>query len=201
VRFSVLNAVATFATPSSGAGTTNASGQVQFCFTASLPGTNVIHAYADVNNNNTQEPTEPFDEATKVWTLPPSASFCEVKVTGGGFFHANNGDRANFGGNAKSDTDTTPPTLSGNEEYQDNGPAVDMNLHSTRILAILCADAQHATIYGEATINGSGTYAFRIDVTDLGEPGTSDTYGIIVSNGYASGQHTLEGGNVQIHKP
>ena len=41
---------------------------------------------------------------------------------------------------------------------------------------------------------------FRIDVTDMGSPGTNDTYGIILSNGYASGQKTLQGGNVTIHK-
>ena len=42
--------------------------------------------------------------------------------------------------------------------------------------------------------------SFRIDVTDINEPGSSDTYGIILSNGYSSGQKQLEGGNVQIHK-
>jgi hypothetical protein len=40
----------------------------------------------------------------------------------------------------------------------------------------------------------------RIDVTDNGESGTNDSYGIIVSNGYASGQQQLQGGNVKIHK-
>jgi hypothetical protein len=56
-----------------------------------------------------------------------------------------------------------------------------------------------ATIFGEATIDGSGTYAFRIDLTDLGSPGTADTYGILLSNGYNSGVHSLMGGNVTIH--
>ena len=41
---------------------------------------------------------------------------------------------------------------------------------------------------------------FRIDVTDQGEPGTNDTYGITMSDGYVSGQQRLQGGNVQIHK-
>ena len=36
-------------------------------------------------------------------------------------------------------------------------------------------------------------------MTDLGEPGTSDTYRIQLSNGYDSGVQTLNGGNVQIH--
>jgi hypothetical protein len=57
-----------------------------------------------------------------------------------------------------------------------------------------------ATIFGTATIDGSGSFVFRIDVSDQGEPGRNDSYGIILSDGYASGQHQLQGGNVQIHK-
>jgi hypothetical protein len=41
---------------------------------------------------------------------------------------------------------------------------------------------------------------FRIDVTDGGNGGSNDSYGIIMSDGYASGQHALGGGNVDIHK-
>jgi hypothetical protein len=57
-----------------------------------------------------------------------------------------------------------------------------------------------ATIFGRATVDGAGNFVFRIDVSDQGEPGNNDTYGIIVSDGYASGQQRLQGGNVQIHK-
>jgi hypothetical protein len=135
--------------------------------------------------------------ASKLWILPPSTAFCEVKITNGGWIFANNGDRANFGGNAQVDNSGNPK---GQEEYQDQGPVQPMNVHSTKITATTCDDArQHATIFGEATIDGSGTWIFRIDVSDMGEPGTNDTYGIILSNGYDSGQHKLEGGNVQIH--
>jgi hypothetical protein len=49
-------------------------------------------------------------------------------------------------------------------------------------------------------VNGGGTFNFRIDVADNGEPGRSDTYRIRLSNGYDSGVQTLSaGGNVQIH--
>ena len=61
------------------------------------------------------------------------------------------------------------------------------------------AVAVEATIFGTATIDGAGTYTFRIEATDLGEPGTNDTYSILLSNGYYSGQQTLESGNIQIH--
>jgi hypothetical protein len=36
-------------------------------------------------------------------------------------------------------------------------------------------------------------------VTDNGEPGTNDIYGILLSTGYFSGDQRLKGGNVQIH--
>jgi hypothetical protein len=56
-------------------------------------------------------------------------------------------------------------------------------------------------IFGTTTIDGFGTFAYKIDVTDQGEPGTgsTDTHRILLSIGYDSGIQTLEGGNVQIH--
>jgi hypothetical protein len=35
-------------------------------------------------------------------------------------------------------------------------------------------------------------------VTDGGKPGTNDTYGIVLSDGYASGQQPLQKGDVKI---
>jgi len=56
-----------------------------------------------------------------------------------------------------------------------------------------------ATIFGDATIDGSGSHTFRIDVRDFAEPGKGvDTYRMRVET-YDSGEHTLEGGNIQIH--
>jgi hypothetical protein len=204
VVFAVPTSPLTGASPASGSGgTTDASGTSgQFCFSSSLPGQDVIEAAVDSNGNGQLDVTDmPRGRGFKTWNLPASTRFCEVKVTQGGWIIARNGDRANFGGNAKVLADDT---LQGQEEYQDQGPAQPMNLHSTRILAMTCtADLQHATIWGEATIDGSPgnpAWIFRIDVADLGEGGANDSYGIIVSNGYASGQQQLQGGNVQIHK-
>ena len=52
---------------------------------------------------------------------------------------------------------------------------------------------------GAATIDGApGSYT--ITVTDNGEPGSDDVLSMTLSNGYeVSG--TLQGGNVQLHKP
>lgn len=195
VYFSVPTAPATHASPASGSATTDSLGEATFCYSASLPGADAIHAFADSNGNGTEDVGEPTGDATELWTLPLSTSLCEVTITDGGWIIANNGDRANFGGDARVGADGTPQ---GQEEYQDEGASMDV--HSTDITATTCSsDGTQATIYGDATINGSGSYVFRIDVTDMGSPGTNDTYGIMLSNGYDSGIHLLGGGNVTIH--
>jgi hypothetical protein len=198
VRFSVGPSVpTTFPSPSSGTGTTDANGQATFCYTASLPGADRIHAFADANNNGTQDPTEPFGDAQKTWTPPASTQLCEVTITDGGWIIANNTDRANFGGNAKVLADGT---VQGQQQYRDQGPVQAMNVNSTAITATTCSkDRTTASIFGKATIDGAGSFVFRIDVTDAGAGGSNDTYGIMLETGYMSGQHLLGGGNVTIH--
>jgi hypothetical protein len=63
-------------------------------------------------------------------------------------------------------------------------------------------DGAQASIVGQATINGSGNFRYRIDVKDLGEGGSTDTYRIQVfaPTLYDSGEQTLLGGYVQSHK-
>ena len=202
VRFSVGPTVpTTFPTPSSGTQVTASSGptfgQATFCYTASLPGLDRIHAYADSNTNNIQDtPPEPFGDATKVWTPPASTQLCDVKITDGGWIIANNGDRANFGGNANSLSEP----VKGQQEYQDQGPAQAMNVHSLEVTAIMCNGARTmASIYGRATIDGTGNHFFRIDVTDMSKTGGSDSYGITLDTGYMSGQKVLSGGQITIH--
>jgi hypothetical protein len=191
VDFSV--APPTFRTPPSGTAVTDASGQATFCYTSALPGGDTITAFADTDNSGAQNGTEPSGTATKTWILPGSGTGC--KVTYGGRITTTDGDKATFGGNAKG----SGP--SGQEEYQDHGSTVDINVHSIDVQAVVCsADGLSASIFGTATINGAGSVDYRIDVTDQGEPGSSDTYRIRLSNGYDSGEQTLSGGNVQIHK-
>jgi hypothetical protein len=193
VRFTVTGSVTT-----NGFATTDANGQATFCYTGpALPGTDVIRAFADINDDGVEDPGEPFGVAAKIWILPTTTPGCEIKITNGGWIIANNGDRASFGGNARADEDGN---VSGQEEYQDHGPADPFNLHGD-VTVIVCdtTDPTRATIFGDATIDGSGSHAYRIDVRDVGEPGHgSDTYRMRV-NGYDSGEQTLRGGNVQIH--
>jgi Bacterial Ig-like domain (group 1) len=187
VRFSVTGSVTV-----GGSDTTDASGEAEFCYTGpALPGADVIAAYADTDADSTQDAGEPGDTAAKSWVLPTSTAGC--KVTYGGRITAGNGDKATFGGNAH-----VPPK--GQEQYRDHGPAASMNVHSINVLAVTCStDGTQASIFGTATVGGAGSFDYRIDLEDLGEPGTNDTYRIRLSNGYDSGEQVLESGNVQIH--
>jgi hypothetical protein len=190
VRFRVVGSVTT-----NGTRTTNAVGQAEFCYIGpGLPGDDVITAYADTDNDNVNDPApaDPEDTAAKNWVIPASTEGC--KVTYGGRITAANGDKATFGGNAKAEG------LKGQEEYQDHGPAANLNVHSIDVRAVTCSrDGTQASIFGTATVNGGGSFDYRIDLKDLGEPGSSDTYRIRLSNGYDSGMKVLSGGNVQLH--
>ena len=200
VEFRVTGAVTT----ASGELATNASGQTTFCYTGpAFPGTDAIHAWADWNpNNDVQGVGEPFGDATKIWVHPVSTPGCEVKITNGGWIIAANTDRASFGGNAKVDASGK---VSGNEQYQDHGPVQPFNAHGN-VTVVTCSfvDRTRATIFGYASVNGQGSHQYRIDVQDLGEPGKgNDTYRFRLEATpfpYDSGEQTLRGGNVQIHK-
>jgi hypothetical protein len=187
----------------SGSGTTDAVGEAEFCYRGRLFGLDTIDAFADTDDDGTRDLGEPtaVPPATKLWLVPPSTPLCEVEFpTGGGHIVADNGDRASFGGNAHVSAAGDP---SGQQEYQDHGPVQPLDAHSINVLAVVCVrfpdGHAEANIFGEATIDGSGRYPYRIDVEDRGEPGTDDTYWITLGNGYNSGRHPLEGGNLTIH--
>jgi hypothetical protein len=189
VRFNVTGSVI-----ASGSCATDVSGQCTYTYGGpALPGTDLISAWVDVNENATHDEGEPSATATKSWVLPESTAGC--KVTQGGQIIASNGDKATFGGEAQVTT-----SIKGQEQYTDHGPAARLDVHSTSLLAVVCSSST-ASIFGQGTLAGSGTMAFRIDVKDLGQPGSGETYRIRFSNGYDSGEQVLAGGNVQIHKP
>jgi len=193
VRFTV-----TGANPGSGSQTTDQFGQAVFTYTGQNAGIDTIAAYADKNNNGVKDSGEPSDTATKTWVVPSSTPGCEIKITGGGTIVAANGDQGNFGGNAQISSTGSP---SGQEQYQDHGPAQPLNAKSTSVTSIVCSsDKTQATIYGQATINGSGSYVYRIVLQDNGSSGSTDAYGIRLNSGYDSGVRSLRSGNVDIHK-
>ena len=110
---------------------------------------------------------------------------------------AANGDKAKANGTATVSAAGTPD---GVQTYRDQGPVQPVVVRSINVLAVVC-DGTQASIFGEATVNGSGRFNYRIQVTDLGQPGRgTDTYGILLSNGYNSGQQILQGGNIVIRR-
>jgi Bacterial Ig-like domain (group 1) len=189
VQFSVSGANIT-----SGSAVTDADGVATFCYTGTnaLPGSDTITAFADADDDgvNDAAPADPEDTASKTWGLPESDADC--RVTLGGWIITSGDNRATFGGNANG------AGPSGEQEYQDHGTATGINVHSIEILSVTCTDTT-ATIFGTATIDGAGTFDFRIDVVDNGNPGTTDRYRIRLSNGYDSGSQLLGGGNIVIH--
>jgi hypothetical protein len=196
VRFEVTGSVTT-----DGSARTDEEGHAEFCYQGPiLPGADVIRAYADTDEDNTQDPTEPSGAAEKTWVFPVSTPGCEVND--GGMIVADNGDRATFGGTAKSDRSHI-----GEQEYQDHGPATEFTFKSTEVIALVCLpDGSQADIYGSGTVETGGgndteseEVDYRIQVRDGGEGGgTQDTYRITLSNGYDSGEQPLIGGNIQI---
>jgi hypothetical protein len=191
----------TGANPQNASETTDAFGQAQFCYTGQNTGADNISAFADYDKDGVNDGPanhEPSDTAAKTWVNQVTTPTCEVKITNGGWIKASNGDKGTFGGNAKS---SATRATSGQEQYQDHGPAQPLNVHSINVQSINCNSTfTEATIEGQATINGSGSYHYTITVQDNGSSGSSDAYGITLSNGYSSGLRALKSGNVDIHK-
>ena len=171
-----------------GSCTTNAQGQCSFAYQGpQLPGADLVTGCADNNENGVADPTEPCGEASKIWMLPATLP---GQVTGGGWIVAANGSLVSFGFNAQSDAQIAK----GNCNVIDHGSKTQIKCSSVDTLLVI---GTHATLFGQATVGGVTT-TYRIDVDDLGEPGTQDTFKIQTDSGYIAGG-TLAGGDIQIH--
>jgi hypothetical protein len=126
---------------------------------------------------------------------------CEIKISDGGHITALNTDQGSFGGNAKV---SLSGDSTGQQTYHDHGPFQPLVFKALTVDLVICSnDRTSAELYGTGTVNGSGTYDYQIKLHDDGEPGTGDTYGITIGGlpsplPYASGDQTLDGGNIQI---
>ena len=118
----------------------------------------------------------------------PTPGSSPGKVTGGGWITET---KNTFGFNAQYTAGRAPK---GNVNYHDKDAGVKIS--STSITVVQIAGT-HARIVGTATLNGAPV-DFVVDVDDLGEPGTSDTFKIRAGSYSAGG--TLNGGNIQIHR-
>ena len=122
---------------------------------------------------------------------------CADFVTGGGWIKAGN-SKANFGFNAGFKPGSSTPEVHFN--YVDHNTGMQMKATSISVYRQgNTATTRH--LEGNAEINGVAGSTYSIDVADNGEPGrNTDTLKISLSNGYSAGG-TLEGGNIQLHKP
>ena len=136
---------------------------------------------------------------------PPSAAVpspCDF-ATSGGFVITDNLEMANFGahGGCKKGA------FWGHVNYVDH--ANDYHVDSIRITGYLTpiADSDIRDICGVADTNsGELPVRFRVRIVDNGEPGSSDIFGIRLSNGYHVAPRLLGGGfggggNVELHSP
>jgi hypothetical protein len=180
VRFTVEGA-----SSRTGECTTGATGTCTFTYQGpSLPGADLIAAYADTNNDGTVTAGEPADEASMAWTLPANTP---GHVTGGGQVN----EAVTFGFNAKG----SATGANGRGNLIDR--SVDVHIKLLDVTAIVQSDT-HATIFGNATVNGIAA-TYRLDVDDAGEPGVNrDVFALQTSTGYAvSGVITQ--GNIQVN--
>ena len=122
---------------------------------------------------------------------------CELKINDGGSIIALNTDLGTFGGNAKV---SSSGIASGQQEYHDHGPLQPITVNTIDVQAVTCSDDRtQASLFGNATVDGAGSFEYQIDLQDNGEPGVADKYRIFIPGvGYESGLQTLRGGNVQI---
>ncbi|MBD0347532.1 MAG: hypothetical protein ICV59_00145 [Thermoleophilia bacterium] len=100
------------------------------------------------------------------------------------------GGRANFGFNAAFAVGA--PT--GQLTYVDHG--TKMQVKSTSIDSFV-RTGNKATFTGTATVNGVPGVSLFVEVEDFGEPGSVDTFRMVLGNGYGAGGVLLKG-NIQV---
>ncbi len=140
------------------------------------------------NNDNTPNDSIPNDTIV--------AEICRDFVTGGGWIamdsdNGKNKNKATFGVSGGIKNDNYWGQLSYNDH---NG----IRIKSTQVTAYIIIDEFTRQIEGLAKVNGKGSFAYTVVVSDNGEPGRNDTFSVELSTGYnASGN--LKGGNIQLH--
>ncbi len=183
VRFSVTGSVSM-----TGSCTTDAAGQCSFVYLGpSAPGADLITAFADDDGDSVRDLTEPGATATKAWTMSDAMS---GHVTGGGYVLNAAGDAVAFGFTAKGEAGS----IRGDCRAADRRANVQVKCLDVTSLVVV---GTHATIRGNATVNGVAT-TYVIDVDDLDESGRGrDVFKLVTPLYSVAGPLTQ--GNIQIH--
>ena len=115
-------------------------------------------------------------------------------TTGGGWITAPTLGKGTFGVSGRP---TASGGATGHLVYKDHGTGVRI---SGPVVFYLENGFNGAVMTGPATVNGQPAGDFEVNVQDNGEPGTTDTFSVSV-DGVPQGAGTLQGGNIQFHKP
>jgi hypothetical protein len=171
-----------------GSCTTGPDGTCDFTYLGpSVPGTDLITACNDFDDDGTVDPGETCGTATKAWTEPASSP---GQATGGGFFDATPFNRVVFGFGASAGV-AGPHGSCGVIDQ-----AAGVHIRCLNI-AVLLITGPHASFSGTATQNGIAT-TFRIDVDDGTSAGAPDTFTIQTDLGYfATGP--VANGNINVN--
>ena len=122
---------------------------------------------------------------------PPSTP---GRASGGGWFRTGDGPKRHFGFAAEYVAGAASP--GGSLSYSDGSYAVVADVVET-----FTVDGTSAVFAGPATVNGESGYRYRVTVTDNGDPGRDDVFGIELTRlgrPVHSAAGTLGGGNVKV---
>jgi hypothetical protein len=126
-------------------------------------------------------------------TAPPAD--CHDFVTGSGSIGLGGAGHGSFGFNAGFKPSSSTPSISLN--YIDHVSNKHVKAQTIDLYELLGPNVRHFS--GTGTRDGIPV-EYSITVADNGEPGTTDTFEMALSDGYVAGG-TIESGNVQLHKP
>lgn len=125
------------------------------------------------------------------------------KVTGGGTIF---GQSRNFGFVAQGQVGPSCPAsgcpAKGNLNYVNHTTGVHIDGKVDAITSFMFTNTGPGPTTGTATFTGIDKQTgcrYTVSVTDNGEPGTNDKFGLDCGSETTSGQQTLSGGNIQIH--
>ncbi|HEX2641172.1 MAG TPA: post-COAP-1 domain-containing protein, partial [Pyrinomonadaceae bacterium] len=120
---------------------------------------------------------------------------------GGRVSNPDTGCTANFGLNVKYLKNGKPQ---GSVLYMEHCSTGDTKLKGN-VMQSVSIVGRTAVIIGKGPLNGVGNYGFRINVTDNGEPGSSDLFGLQITApngsvvpGYNFAPRTIDAGNIQV---
>src|SRR6185295_14966193 len=101
--------------------------------------------------------------------VPPPPANTPGKASGGG--HISNPSKKHFAFFAEYKAQSSGP--GGDLSFDDkNG----MKVKATAMTSLVITGGNTATVKGDASVNGVAGYKFTLDVVDNGEPGSSDTF-------------------------